>query len=1380
MSHSDQLKNSYPKLTKLSINLKKQTLWTKLIKFQILTSQQYKVIKNSKSNFSKSKLFKLGIFILPIVYFGKLWTTNSVTFSILQNNFPAVFLPIHKISWETFQKSNYFYLSTLHLDLNNDKIKRNHLVQKIVQNSIFQVDLWNEFLTFQLGNKWLSYRKQYFLGIGFQDTIKNSLGNKFRIYYSRENQNSNYYLCFQEQKNYPIYYTIDEFPFKLKNIYSQDDRIRAQLNFSQKQNKSLENNLSQTQIFDSYKLSIDRTLPPPDKTSFIGIENHQYRGNNVFQLSLNQLQKRNLTDNFKFSVIQDNLTKIFYNYGYTISEIRDLDKKSFSTLLDKKFAITAAHQIVDFISEIESNKKDIVLDRVILNQSSFQVKTFNFPRFMSGFIYPDVSTENVFNSIAQKNYYIKLKTFIQKFSSISLKSIWDSVNLEFIQIHVGPMFSLPNFYFNQKPEPVRLQLKYYPIKFESDGIVNYMGPGIQLKQKSTIDSLNWFKVRQNLKFIFNPDDPRQSHHLKFFIKDQKEINSISTLFEKTKIKQFSPLENREISSERELPVGNKRNFEVQYEIPFLNFQQFSNWLKLRTEGEKSPLIQSFPIREISYLTTNEFEALYDPLDYQNPKKSFWYFVNLGLPSSKVNIHFPPTMESAFSANFVNFINITYQKKSNQYLEADTKIFGNDSNSIKSSQLITNQLWEPIHQYSWLVISQYIFVIFVVYLLRQLAISYGRELVAYLLDLFSSLGIVDASLKEELTEETSLFQIIRNPKVTFKSIGGMDSMFLKVFPIILFLRKSKKFLDKSRKVPQGVLLTGPPGTGKTLLVKAIANEAKVPIFMQGASTLNTGDSLGSYRLKTLFERARESSPSLIFFDEIDSIGQKRSEIIKGPMEESLFHLLLQLTTTSSVKPTISDNYPLFKKKRLENDDEIASQMVKDNEQLSILMQLLIELDGLEAQKRIMVIGATNRYEVLDPALLRPGRLERQIKIGLPDKTKRIEICQIYSKTLGVEQYIHWDHIGNKTFGFSGAALAAAMNQSSVQAICNDSKHTLLTIENAINKIIAKPTNRFIERSATNIWKSQEWSHQQMILRFAYYYAGWTLMRLVLSDLTTPPSCSLFPVELNERYQNIIEDIFSVKIKRLTLSQLKTQLLEFYSGKISEIMYLQTNLFNCHNDLNYSNLGFENDIYKASEIIFLLIDRWYLASHKLAQVKLCDFVKNQNNNEFIQLEGIIQKSIHQNEGQFKEDQYRRSLELSRYYSFQFWKKKAWAQIRVCNEYDSKSTSYSNWYRLYLKNPTESIINDEWLQPDFYYHQNEIFYLSKTLNFNSTFVDKKDVLYQKILKSILNEGIFIISQCSDFIDLFVSYLITYHYIRDFEIDELANQFFAFSVDE
>ena len=169
---------------------------------------------------------------------------------------------------------------------------------------------------------------------------------------------------------------------------------------------------------------------------------------------------------------------------------------------------------------------------------------------------------------------------------------------------------------------------------------------------------------------------------------------------------------------------------------------------------------------------------------------------------------------------------------------------------------------------------------------------------------------------------------------------MDSMFLKVFPIILFLRKSKKFLDKSRKVPQGVLLTGPPGTGKTLLVKAIANEAKVPIFMQGASTLNTGDSLGSYRLKTLFERARESSPSLIFFDEIDSIAQKRSKIIKGPMEESLFHLLLQLTTTSSVKPTISDNYPLFKKKRLENDDEIASQMVKDNEQLSILMQLLI--------------------------------------------------------------------------------------------------------------------------------------------------------------------------------------------------------------------------------------------------------------------------------------------------------------------------------------------------------------------------------------------------------------------------------------------------------
>lgn len=271
------------------------------------------------------------------------------------------------------------------------------------------------------------------------------------------------------------------------------------------------------------------------------------------------------------------------------------------------------------------------------------------------------------------------------------------------------------------------------------------------------------------------------------------------------------------------------------------------------------------------------------------------------------------------------------------------------------------------------------------------------------------------------------------KARFKDVAGADEEKQELIEVVEFLKEPSKFAEIGARIPKGVLLVGPPGTGKTLIARAVAGEAGVPFFsISGSDFVEMFVGVGASRVRDLFENAKKNAPCIIFIDEIDAVGRRRGAGVGGGHDE--------------------------------------------REQT--LNQLLVEMDGFGVNEGIILISATNRADILDPALLRPGRFDRQIMVGLPDVKGREAVLEVHAKGKPFEDDINLKAIAQRTPGFSGADLENLLNEAALVAARTDLKKiNMASLEEAIDRTIAGPSkkNRVISKKERGIVAHHEAGH-----------------------------------------------------------------------------------------------------------------------------------------------------------------------------------------------------------------------------------------------------------------------------------------------------------------
>ena len=291
------------------------------------------------------------------------------------------------------------------------------------------------------------------------------------------------------------------------------------------------------------------------------------------------------------------------------------------------------------------------------------------------------------------------------------------------------------------------------------------------------------------------------------------------------------------------------------------------------------------------------------------------------------------------------------------------------------------------------------------------------------------------------------------KVTFRDVAGADEAKQELEEVVEFLKHPKKFNELGARIPKGVLLFGPPGTGKTLLARAVAGEAGVPFFsISGSDFVEMFVGVGASRVRDLFEQAKKNAPCIVFIDEIDAVGRQRGTGLGGGHDE--------------------------------------------REQT--LNQLLVEMDGFAANEGIIIIAATNRPDILDPALLRPGRFDRQIVVDKPDVRGRLAILKVHTKGKPMAKDVDLDIIARRTPGFTGADLSNLVNEAALLAARRDKHKVGMTeMEEAIERVIAGP-----ER------KSHVMSEEEKRLT-AYHEGGHTLVGMMLKHADPVHKVTIIP-------------------------------------------------------------------------------------------------------------------------------------------------------------------------------------------------------------------------------------------------------------------------------
>ncbi|MFT5807692.1 MAG: cell division protease FtsH [Moritella dasanensis] len=373
------------------------------------------------------------------------------------------------------------------------------------------------------------------------------------------------------------------------------------------------------------------------------------------------------------------------------------------------------------------------------------------------------------------------------------------------------------------------------------------------------------------------------------------------------------------------------------------------------------------------------------------------------------------------------------------------------------------------------------------------------------------------------------------KTTFADVAGCDEAKEEVAELVEYLKDPSRFQKLGGKIPTGILLVGSPGTGKTLLAKAIAGEAKVPFFtISGSDFVEMFVGVGASRVRDMFEQAKKSSPCIIFIDEIDAVGRKRGSGMGGGHDE--------------------------------------------REQT--LNQMLVEMDGFEGNEGVIVIAATNRPDVLDPALLRPGRFDRQVTVGLPDIRGREQILKVHMRKVPISDDVETVLIARGTPGFSGAELANLVNEAALFAArTNKRTVSMAEFEKAKDKILMGA-----ER------KSMVMSEEEKTMT-AYHEAGHAIVGRLVPDHDPVYKVSIIP-----RGRALGVTMYLPLQDRVSHSKrhLESMISSLYGGRIAEEIIFGK---------DYVSTGASNDIERATDISRKMVTQWGL-SEKLGPMKFAD--------------------------------------------------------------------------------------------------------------------------------------------------------------------------------
>jgi cell division protease FtsH len=358
-----------------------------------------------------------------------------------------------------------------------------------------------------------------------------------------------------------------------------------------------------------------------------------------------------------------------------------------------------------------------------------------------------------------------------------------------------------------------------------------------------------------------------------------------------------------------------------------------------------------------------------------------------------------------------------------------------------------------------------------------------------------------------------------PEVTFNDVAGADEAKQDLSEVVEFLRNPQKYHDVGARIPRGVLLVGPPGTGKTLLARAIAGEAEVPFFTISASEfVEMFVGVGASRVRDLFEKAKVTAPSIVFIDELDAVGRRRG----------------------------------------------AGLGAVNDEREQTLNQLLVEMDGFDDRHEVILIAATNRPDVLDPALLRPGRFDREVTVGLPDRKGREGILKIHSRSLRLAPDVSLGLMARSTTGFSGADLANLCNEAAlIAARAGHDQVSMQDFEEALDRIILGAARSTILSD-----------HDRQVV--AYHEAGHALVAWLLPNADPVHKVTIIP---HGRALGVTEQVPGEDQFNYSREYLLSRLAVMLGGRTSEEIAI--------GDIT---TGAENDLVEATRLARRMVTRW----------------------------------------------------------------------------------------------------------------------------------------------------------------------------------------------